>query len=154
MKLTFGNMTLELNIFHLSKKHMQPVEDDCVEVCIIDTILEEQDNEQQVKDVLTQKLSECLVEQQEPPMHEPGAGVLEKKSGNSIFIDLRRGKGISTAGSQAPSCGIKICIFGRKQAVSSCNIVTADHSTGRQSVVPPQDEQASFGVENFRFKRH
>ena len=27
MQLTFGNMTLELNIFHLSKKHMQPVED-------------------------------------------------------------------------------------------------------------------------------
>ena len=24
MQLTFGNMTLELNIFHLSKKHMQP----------------------------------------------------------------------------------------------------------------------------------
>ena len=40
MQLTFGNMTLELNIFHLSKKHMQPVEDDCEEVCIIDTILE------------------------------------------------------------------------------------------------------------------
>ena len=28
MQLTFGNMTLELNIFHLSKRHMQPVEDD------------------------------------------------------------------------------------------------------------------------------
>ena len=27
MQLTFGNMTLELNIFHLSKKNMQPVED-------------------------------------------------------------------------------------------------------------------------------
>ena len=27
MQLTFRNMTLELNIFHLSKKHMQPVED-------------------------------------------------------------------------------------------------------------------------------
>ena len=66
MQLTFGNMTLELNIFHLSKKHMQPVEDDCEEVCIIDTILEEQANEQQVQDVLTHKLSECLVEQQEP----------------------------------------------------------------------------------------
>ena len=26
MQLTFGNMTLELNIFHLSKKHMQPAE--------------------------------------------------------------------------------------------------------------------------------
>ena len=42
MQLTFRNMTLELNIFHLSKKHMQPVEDDLEEVCIIDTILEEQ----------------------------------------------------------------------------------------------------------------
>ena len=48
MQLTFGNMTLELNIFHLSKRHMHPVEDDYEEVCIIDTILEEQDNEQQV----------------------------------------------------------------------------------------------------------
>ena len=42
MQLTFENMTLELNIFHLSKKHMQPVEEDPEEVCIIDTILEEQ----------------------------------------------------------------------------------------------------------------
>ena len=42
MQLTFGNMTLELNIFHFSKKHMQPVEDVQEEVCIIDTILEEQ----------------------------------------------------------------------------------------------------------------
>ena len=45
MQLSFGNMTLELNIFHLSKKHMQSVEDGCEEVCIIDTILEEQANE-------------------------------------------------------------------------------------------------------------
>ena len=42
MQLTFENMTLELNIFHLSKKHMQLVEDGPEEVCIIDTILEEQ----------------------------------------------------------------------------------------------------------------
>ena len=41
---------------------MQPVEDDYEEVCIIDTILKEQANEQQVQDVLTQELSECLVE--------------------------------------------------------------------------------------------
>ena len=58
MQLTFGNMTLELNIFHLSKRHMQPVEGNCEEVCNIDTILEEQANEQQVQDVLTQELSE------------------------------------------------------------------------------------------------
>ena len=42
MQLTFGNMTIELNIFHLSKKHMQPVEDVPGEVYNIDTILEEQ----------------------------------------------------------------------------------------------------------------
>ena len=42
MQLTFGNMTLELNIFHLSKKHMQPAEEGLEEICIIDTILEEQ----------------------------------------------------------------------------------------------------------------
>ena len=39
---------------------MQPMEDDYEEVCIIDTILEEQANEQQVQDVLTQELFECL----------------------------------------------------------------------------------------------
>ena len=53
MQLTFGNMTLELNIFHLSKRHMHSKEDDCEEVYIIDTILEEQANEQQVQDLLT-----------------------------------------------------------------------------------------------------
>ena len=42
MQLTFGNMTLEPNIFHLSKKHMHAVEEGLEEVCRIDTILEEQ----------------------------------------------------------------------------------------------------------------
>ena len=66
MQLTFGNMTLELNIFHLSKRNMHSEEDDCEEVCIIYAILEEQANEQQVRDVLTPELSECLGEQEEP----------------------------------------------------------------------------------------
>ena len=79
MQLTFGNMTLELNIFYFSKKHMQPVEVDCEEVCIIDTILEEQANEKQVQDVLTQELSECLVEQQEPQCMSLVQGYWRKK---------------------------------------------------------------------------
>ena len=79
MQLTFGNMTLEFNIFHLSKRHMYPVEDDCEEVCIIDTILEEQANEQQVQDVLTPELSECLVEQQEPQCMSLVQGYWRKK---------------------------------------------------------------------------
>ena len=59
MQLTFGNMTLELNFFHLSKKHLQPVEDVQEEVCIIDTIFEEQDVQQQMQDVLTEELVDC-----------------------------------------------------------------------------------------------
>ena len=65
MQLTFGNMTLELNIFHLGKRHMHSEEDDFEEVCILDTILEEQANQQQVQDILTSELSECLIEQNE-----------------------------------------------------------------------------------------
>ena len=58
---------------------MQPVEDDCEEVCIIDTILEEQANEQQMQDVLSQELSECLVEQQEPRCMSLVQGCWRKK---------------------------------------------------------------------------
>ena len=58
-------MTLELNIFHLGKRHMHSEEDDFEEVCILDTILEEEAKEQQVQDILASELSECLVEQHE-----------------------------------------------------------------------------------------
>ena len=50
MQLTFGNMTLKLNIFHLSKKHMHPMEEDPEEVCLIDTILDEQSQLQQLQE--------------------------------------------------------------------------------------------------------
>ena len=61
-------MTLELNIFHLSKKHRQLVEDVPEEVCIIDTIMEEQVNQQGMQDTLTEELAECAEEQQEVDM--------------------------------------------------------------------------------------
>ena len=79
MQLTFGNMTLELNIFHLSKRHMHSEEDDYEEVCIIDTILEEHANEQQVEDVLTPELSECLGKQQEPQCMSVEQGYWRRK---------------------------------------------------------------------------
>ena len=40
MQLTFGNMTMELNIFHLNIKHVHPEEEGLEEVCLIDTIME------------------------------------------------------------------------------------------------------------------
>ena len=65
MQLTFGNMTLELNIFHLSKKHMHQQEDDSEEVCAIEAILEEQENELIVQDVLSRELVDSNEDQQE-----------------------------------------------------------------------------------------
>ncbi|RVW84180.1 hypothetical protein CK203_045280 [Vitis vinifera] len=42
MQLTFGNMTLELNIFHLCKRHLHPEEKEGLEeVCLINTLVEE-----------------------------------------------------------------------------------------------------------------
>ena len=37
MQFTFGNMTLELNIFHISSKHANPEEEGPEEVCLIGT---------------------------------------------------------------------------------------------------------------------
>ena len=87
MQLTFGNMTLELNIFHLGKRHMHSEEDDFEEVCLIDTIMGEQANEQQVQDILTPELSECLVEQYEPQDISLVQGYWRRKNGNSALID-------------------------------------------------------------------
>ena len=64
-QLTFGNMTLELNIFHLSKKHMHAVEEGLEEVCLIYTILEEQAEQQQLQDKLIEELSDFSKELQE-----------------------------------------------------------------------------------------
>ena len=68
MQLTFENMTLELNIFHLSKKHMQPEKDVPEETCIIDTILEEEADQQGILDIQDEELTECVEEQEEVVM--------------------------------------------------------------------------------------
>ena len=65
MQLTFENMTLELNIFHLSKKHMHVEEEGLEEVCLIDTILEEQAEQLQLQDKLIEELSDFSEELQE-----------------------------------------------------------------------------------------
>ena len=52
MQLNFGNMTLELNIFHLNKKHVHLEEEGLEEVCLIDTIVEEQCEQQQLQEEL------------------------------------------------------------------------------------------------------
>nr|CAN77408.1 hypothetical protein VITISV_005025 [Vitis vinifera] len=58
MQLTFGNMTLELNIFYMSKKTITPKEEEGPEeVCIIDTLVEEHCN-QKMQDKLNESLGD------------------------------------------------------------------------------------------------
>ena len=58
MQLTFGNMTLELNIFYLGKKHVHPDEEGPEEVCLIETIVDEQSQQQQLQEDLIEELVE------------------------------------------------------------------------------------------------
>ena len=56
MQLTFGNMTLELNIFYMSKRSINPEEKEGPkEVCIIDTLVEEHCN-QKIQEKLNERL--------------------------------------------------------------------------------------------------
>ena len=58
MQLTFGKMTLDLNIFYMSKKQTTPEEEEGPEeVCIIDTLVEEHCN-QNMQDKLNESLAD------------------------------------------------------------------------------------------------
>ena len=83
MQLTFRNITLELNIFHLSKKHMYAVEEGPEEVCLIDTILEEHAEQQEQHDVLTKELSDFSEELQETQEMCAIHGPWRKKKGRN-----------------------------------------------------------------------
>ena len=65
---------------------MQPVEDGPEEVCIIDTILEKQADQQQMQDVLTEECVDCSEEQQ-GAQDIYCAGALEKKARNFALTD-------------------------------------------------------------------
>ena len=79
MQLTFGNMTLELSIFHLRKKHMHLVEEDPEEVCLIDTIQDEQSQLQQLLEDLIEKPGEILRSYRKPQIYVPFMGLEEEK---------------------------------------------------------------------------
>ncbi|RVW73732.1 Transposon Ty3-I Gag-Pol polyprotein [Vitis vinifera] len=67
MQLTFGNMTLDLNIFSMSKKQITLEEEEGPEeVCIIDTLVEEHYN-QNVQDKLNESFVDCEEGLSEPP---------------------------------------------------------------------------------------
>ncbi|RVW95570.1 Retrovirus-related Pol polyprotein from transposon 17.6 [Vitis vinifera] len=67
MQLTFGNMTLDLNIFYMSKKKITSEEEEGPEeLCIIDTLVEEHCNQN-----MQDKLNESLVDFEEGLSESP-----------------------------------------------------------------------------------
>ena len=67
MQLTFGNMTLDLNIFYISKKQITLEEEEGPkELCIIDTLVEEHCNQN-----MQDKLNESLVNFEEGLSESP-----------------------------------------------------------------------------------
>ena len=65
MQLTFGNMTLELNIFHLCKGYLAQDEDEQEEMCLIDTLIEEH-----VDGLMNEKLEKIYEELEENEVEE------------------------------------------------------------------------------------
>ena len=65
MQLTFGNMTLKLNSFHLCKRHPNQNEDEQEEVCLIDTLIEEH-----VEGIMKEKLEKAYEEFEENELEE------------------------------------------------------------------------------------
>ncbi|RVW80747.1 hypothetical protein CK203_050691 [Vitis vinifera] len=82
MQLTFGNMTLDLNIFYISKKQITPEEEEGPEeLCIIDTLVEEHCNQH-----MQDKLNESLVDIKE--------GFSESPNGLATLQSWRKIEGI------------------------------------------------------------
>ncbi|RVW69016.1 hypothetical protein CK203_061095 [Vitis vinifera] len=75
MQLTFGNMTLELNIFHLYKKHIHPEEEEGPEeVCMIDTLVEEycdqimQEGREEILPLFNEEETQRVVKEEPPKL--------------------------------------------------------------------------------------
>ncbi|RVW25169.1 hypothetical protein CK203_112496 [Vitis vinifera] len=90
MQLTFGNMTLDLNIFYMSKKQITPEEEEGPEeLCIIDTLVEEHCNQH-----MQDKLNESLVDIEEGFSESPiGLATLQswRKIEEFYLCSIRRG---------------------------------------------------------------
>ncbi|KAL6324703.1 hypothetical protein AAG906_015286 [Vitis piasezkii] len=100
MQLTFGNMTLELDIFHVSKKLITPEEEEGPEeVCIIDTLVEEH-CDQNMQDELNKSLEDLEEGLSEPAdvlatLQVSPTQVVPKKSGITV-VQNEKGEEIAT----------------------------------------------------------
>ena len=130
MWLTFGNMTLELNIFPLSNKHMHQQEDDSEKVCAIDAILEEQANELLVQDVLTRELVDNNEDQHKLQKVSLLHGQWRRKVEVLPPLTGSEEHGPQQLDLKPLPIELNYAFFGRKNALSSSDFFTIEQSTG------------------------
>ena len=117
MQLTFGNMTLELNIFHLCKKHIHPEEDTLVEEHCYKRIHED----------LIESLGnhdEGLLEPSDLLATLPPLKMREEN------LPLFNGEETQEAVSEAITHGVEVCIPGREQAEPCSYFFSSYHYSG------------------------
>ncbi|KAL6310806.1 hypothetical protein AAG906_017480 [Vitis piasezkii] len=136
MQLTFGNMTLELNIFHMSKKLITPEEEEGPEeVCIIDTLVEEHCN-QNMQDRLNESLEDL-----EEGLSEP-ADVLATLQGwrrkEEILPLFNKEEGQDDVKEEFPKLNLKPLPMELKYTYleenNQCPVVISSSLTGHQEI--------------------
>ncbi|RVW47811.1 Retrovirus-related Pol polyprotein from transposon 17.6 [Vitis vinifera] len=134
MQLTFGNMTLELNIFHMSKKLITPEEEEGPEeVCIIDTLVEEH-CDQNMQDELNESLEDL-----EEGLSEPADVLLLYKVGEekrSYLYSIKRRDNDVTE--EFPKLNLKPLPMELKYTYleenNQCPVVISSSLTGHQEI--------------------
>ncbi|RVW69552.1 Retrovirus-related Pol polyprotein from transposon 297 [Vitis vinifera] len=136
MQLTFGNMTLELNIFHMSKKLITPEEEEGLkEVCIIDTLVEEH-CDQNMQDKLNESLEDL-----EEGLSEP-ADVLATLQGwrrkEEILPLFNKEEGQDDVTEEFPKLNLKPLPMELKYTYleenNQCPVVISSSLTGHQEI--------------------
>ncbi|RVW80776.1 Retrovirus-related Pol polyprotein from transposon 17.6 [Vitis vinifera] len=136
MQLTFGNMTLELNIFHMSKKLITPEEEEGPEeVCIIDTLVEEH-CDQNMQDELNESLEDL-----EEGLSEP-ADVLATLQGwrrkEEILPLFNKEEGQDDVTEEFPKLNLKPLPMELKYTYleenNQCPVVISSSLTGHQEI--------------------
>ena len=136
MQLTFSNMTLELNIFHMLKKLITPEEEEGPEqVCIIDTLVEEH-CDQNMQDELNESLEDL-----EERLSEP-ADVLATLQGQSrkeeILPLFDKEEGQDDVTEEFPKLNLKPLPMELKyrylEENNQCPVVISSSLTGHQEI--------------------
>ncbi|WKA12844.1 hypothetical protein VitviT2T_030195 [Vitis vinifera] len=133
MQLTFGNMTLDLNIFYMSKKQITPEEEEGPEeLCIIDSLVEEHCNQH-----MQEKLNESLEDIEEGFSESPiGLATLQSWRKIEGILPLFNKEEEAAAEKEIPKLNLKLLPVELKytylEANNQCPVVISSSLTSHQ----------------------